>query len=659
MGVIDRYATGCRSGPDTPRPHARRGQHAARALARGSSEKLGVELYFKFEGMNPTGSFKDRGMCVAVAKAVEDGYEGIVCASTGNTAASAAAYARARRPDGGRAAPGGRDRGREVGAVARGRRARARGPRQLRRRAASCLELAERGAFMLVNSLNPHRIEGQKTAAFEIVEELGRAPDVLALPYGGGGNTSRTRRASPRRARRRGIVSVQAAERAVTLASAIRIAEPAHLDEVDELDRERPRRDRHRRRRGDHRRVARDREPRGHLLRAVVGRGLRGARARRARARAARSSCVLTGHGLKDTAAVDVLAERDDRRRAERRVDPRRGAMLGAGQLAGVAPAGRSVTAFVAAHVRPSGPDTESVPSRSGRTVTIVVRAPATTANLGPGFDCAPRRSTSGTSWSRRDRARPTRLPRGRGRRRAAAERGAPGAARVRARRAGRGPQLPLREPHPARARARLVRRDDRGRARRRARGRRPRRLARRGARARPAARGPRRQPRAGRLRRRLPELAERHRPHAHAPARDRPAARADRGRAGHAREHRGLARPAAGVRHRTPTPPRRARRPRCSARPSPPATPTCSPPRSTTCCTSRTASRTRRCSPSCATTRCPGTAGVTLSGSGPSVVVWAAKADAAAVAAALDRAPSRRARPAPCHRRPQGAAAA
>ena len=85
--------------------------------------------------------------------------------------------------------PGRRDRRCEAGAVAR------RGRRVLEIRGsfddalASCLELAERGVFMLVNSLNPHRIEGQKTAAFEIVEELGRAPDVLALPYGGGGNT--------------------------------------------------------------------------------------------------------------------------------------------------------------------------------------------------------------------------------------------------------------------------------------------------------------------------------------------------------------------------------------------------------------------------------------------------------------------------------------
>ena len=91
MGVIDRYADRLPVGPNTPRLTLGEGSTPLVRAAR-LGEKLGVELYFKFEGMNPTGCFKDRGMCVAVAKAVEDGYEGIVCASTGNTAASAAAY---------------------------------------------------------------------------------------------------------------------------------------------------------------------------------------------------------------------------------------------------------------------------------------------------------------------------------------------------------------------------------------------------------------------------------------------------------------------------------------------------------------------------------------------------------------------------------------
>ena len=188
-------------------------------------------------------------------------------------------------------------------------------------------------------------------------------------------------------------------------------------------------------------------------------------------------------------------------------------------------------------------------------------------------------------------------------------------------------------------------------RARRRARRRRARRLARRGARARAAARGPRRQPRARRLRRRLPQLAQRHRADAHAPPRDRPAARGDRRRARHAREHRGLARPAARVRlarrrGRRERAGRAARRRRRRA-----ATPNCSRPRSTTGCTSRTVSRTRRCSRELRDDPVPGTAGVTLSGSGPSVVVWAAKPDAAAVADALTRVCPTQG-PAPRHRR-------
>src|SRR5580765_3562450 len=135
-------------------------------------ERLGVELWFKFEGMNPTGSFKDRGMCVAVAKAIEDGAEGIVCASTGNTAASAAAYAARAGVPAVVLTP--------AGAIAPAKQAQARavGARVLEVRGTfdealkACQRLTD---FAIVNSLNPHRVEGQKTAAFEIIEELGRA----------------------------------------------------------------------------------------------------------------------------------------------------------------------------------------------------------------------------------------------------------------------------------------------------------------------------------------------------------------------------------------------------------------------------------------------------------------------------------------------------
>ena len=198
------------------------------------SKRLDANVYMKWEGANPTGSFKDRGMTVAVSKALEAGARAVVCASTGNTAASAAAYA-ARA---GLAAvvlqP--------AGAVAAGKLAQARalGARVLdvlgsfdeTLDAARALEA--RGTHVLVNSLNPHRLEGQKTAAFEIVEELGVTPDVLALPYGGGGNVCAYARGfveagggMPR------ILAGEAAQRATTVASAIRIAEPAHAREAE------------------------------------------------------------------------------------------------------------------------------------------------------------------------------------------------------------------------------------------------------------------------------------------------------------------------------------------------------------------------------------------------------------------------------------------
>ena len=100
----------------------------------------------------------------------------------------------------------------------------------------SCVELAGSGSFVLVNSLNPYRIEGQKTAAFEIREQLGgRAPDVLALPYGGGGNTVAYAKGWAEEGVRPRMISAHALERAVTIASAIRIAEPVHLPEVEAL----------------------------------------------------------------------------------------------------------------------------------------------------------------------------------------------------------------------------------------------------------------------------------------------------------------------------------------------------------------------------------------------------------------------------------------
>jgi threonine synthase len=148
------------------------------------------ELWLKCEGMNPTCSFKDRGMVVAVAKAKEQGARAVVCASTGNTSASAAAYASAAGmacrvvvPDG-KVALGKMSQALAHGArivVLKG---------NFDEALTAVRILSERMGMALVNSVNPHRLEGQKTAAFEVCETLGGAPDGLALPVGNAGNIS-------------------------------------------------------------------------------------------------------------------------------------------------------------------------------------------------------------------------------------------------------------------------------------------------------------------------------------------------------------------------------------------------------------------------------------------------------------------------------------
>ena len=153
------------------------------------SARLGVELWVKWEGSNPTGSFKDRGMAVAVSRALERGAPGIVCASTGNTAASAAAYgARAGLPVVVVTSRGSVARGKVIQARAVGVELReidgTFNDAHLEAR-----RLAEIEGLVNVNSINPDRIEGQSSAAREVLEQLGGLPDVLALPYGGGGNT--------------------------------------------------------------------------------------------------------------------------------------------------------------------------------------------------------------------------------------------------------------------------------------------------------------------------------------------------------------------------------------------------------------------------------------------------------------------------------------
>lgn len=146
------------------------------------------ELYFKLEGCNPTGSFKDRGMVVAVAKAREEGSKSIICASTGNTGAAAAAYAAHSAMPSTVLVP--------KNAISAGKLAqtRAYGAKVLMiegnfDNALSIVRtLASRHPITLVNSINPYRLEGQKTAAFEVVDELGGSPDILCIPVGNAGN---------------------------------------------------------------------------------------------------------------------------------------------------------------------------------------------------------------------------------------------------------------------------------------------------------------------------------------------------------------------------------------------------------------------------------------------------------------------------------------
>jgi threonine synthase len=208
------------------------------------SQRTGCEVYLKVEGANPTGSFKDRGMTMAISRAVEEGSKAVICASTGNTSASAAAYAARAGITCAVLVPQGK--------IAMGKLAQAlvHGAHllQVQGNFDDCLALASKLAIdypvSLVNSVNQYRIEGQKTAAFEIVDVLGDAPDIHCLPVGNAGNitaywqgyreyaadgiATRTPQmwgfqaagAAP-------IVSGQVVENPTTIATAIRIGNPA------------------------------------------------------------------------------------------------------------------------------------------------------------------------------------------------------------------------------------------------------------------------------------------------------------------------------------------------------------------------------------------------------------------------------------------------
>jgi threonine synthase len=213
-------------------------------------ERTGCGVYLKVEGANPTGSFKDRGMTVAISKAAEIGAKAVICASTGNTSASAAAYAVRAGMTCAVLVPQGK--------IALGKMAQAlvHGARllQVDGNFDDCLELARKLAVdypvALVNSLNPDRIEGQKTAAFEICDALGRAPDIHCVPVGNAGNiraywsgyceyagdgivSSTPRMFGFQAAGAAPIVSGAPVLHPMTIASAIRIGNPASWDAAE------------------------------------------------------------------------------------------------------------------------------------------------------------------------------------------------------------------------------------------------------------------------------------------------------------------------------------------------------------------------------------------------------------------------------------------
>jgi threonine synthase len=271
------------------------------------SERFGLDVWLKWEGANPTGSFKDRGMAVAVSRAVERGVRTVVCASTGNTAASAAAYAARAGVEAVIVVVTGAAAGSKLAQV------RAVGARIVEVDGtftdafAHAEELAAGDGAVLVNSTNDDRIEGQKSAALEIVAQLGGLPDAFTLPYGGGGNTKAYARGFREAGGLPRFYPVEAAQRADTAASAIRIVEPVHRADVEAVIAES----------GGRVVTAAEAEIAAawRALRHDEGLFCEPASAagvvalERGVARAGeRVVCVLTGHGLKDPEALERLA---------------------------------------------------------------------------------------------------------------------------------------------------------------------------------------------------------------------------------------------------------------------------------------------------------------------------------------------------------------
>ena len=189
QGLIERYKKYLQVTENTPQISLLEG-NTPLIKSNNISKALGLDLYFKYDGLNPTGSFKDRGMVMAVAKAIESGSKAIICASTGNTSAAAAAYAARYNlkcyvliPDGNIAM------GKLAQALMYGAKV-----ISIEGNFDDALnivrEIADTEPITLVNSVNPYRLQGQKTGAFEICDDLGKAPDFLSIPVGNAGNIS-------------------------------------------------------------------------------------------------------------------------------------------------------------------------------------------------------------------------------------------------------------------------------------------------------------------------------------------------------------------------------------------------------------------------------------------------------------------------------------
>jgi threonine synthase len=241
-GLIERYRDRLPFAPDDPVVTLNEGSTPL-ILAERISEEAKTEVWLKIEGANPTGSFKDRGMTCAVSDALREGAEAVICASTGNTAASLAAYAGRAGLTGAVIVPEGKiATGKLAQALMHGARVIA-----LRGNFDEALklvrELTQRHPIALVNSVNPFRLEGQKTAAFEILDELGEL-DALCIPVGNAGNITAYWKgfdeAGAARPRMLGYQAEGAAplvhgkpvEHPETVASAIRIGNPARWEEA-------------------------------------------------------------------------------------------------------------------------------------------------------------------------------------------------------------------------------------------------------------------------------------------------------------------------------------------------------------------------------------------------------------------------------------------